>query len=261
MENPFKKNKSHEKKVTLSDTKQRTAQNNRDAKRPRIEKKTQEKVWDGRHAASQETYGRKKFKDIENLKVRKRLRFDWKPGYFKGLSTKKLKEVFEETRQRVVKKAMAANPTFFDKKSRKMYRENFDRARADYNNSYAPQAYDLEKRGVLPEKNNEVNAPEQTREEYIQENAENFADGIVSAIEEKQEQEMHQFRESLGQNDEGFIELENDAKEKFQAMNAAIRESGKDSDEYFEAHSEWMNARAKVEAHEASYRNEETTEE
>lgn len=208
--------------------------------RKRIIRSNSEKVWDGQHAAKVPEYGTRKFADIENPKDTPEeyplVKGANKDPRYKNMSDEALEGLFHQARERQKSDVIMKNHEFEGKQ--------------DYRSSYRRISKEMLRRGLLEEARN---AQIPSREEFRAE-TDRFADGIVAAIEEKQEQEMHEFRESLGQNDSEFLEFESDAQSKFQAMNAISRNQGKESDAYFEAHKQWMNARARVEAHEASYR-------
>lgn len=250
--------------------------------RTKISRTTTEKVWDGRQAASDERYGTKKFKNIasEDFDESKYLRDseDQKGQKFKGLNTKNLKNFFEETRDRLRKKAKAAERYGTRKKNltkneaQKISKERGRLYRSvgnDYSENYDEQAQALESRGALVKKE-KLNVPELTRFEQTQITAGEIADKSVELfqgmIKDKKEEFDRKEFAHLGHTDQEFIDFEIEAKEKFQAMNTVIKDlksKGIDhinDDAYFNARIDWMNAKARVEAHEESYRNTESQE-
>jgi hypothetical protein len=225
-------------------------------KRPRVEYKKNETVWDPEKEKRHENYGQGMFKNKKDAFVPKSKNPERTSKDFKGVSDKKLETVFQETRERVVtnlEKTREFTKQAFGKLSRKK-REELSNARKDYENSYIKQAQELERRGVLPE-HQKVNAPEQSSSDLREEDAKKFGDNIVKAIETDQEKDMHKIRESLRQTNPEGVDLEHHAREKFQEMNRVIRELKSENidhtknDRYFSAQTDWLNAKARVQAY------------
>lgn len=263
--------------------------------RARISRTTSEKVWDGAKAEKHQNYGQGMFKNLKDKFIPKAKKFKKVVKDFPEVSDSKLKDTFEETRKRVsteLKDVQGLAQKVYGKLSRNE-RDALRNARDDYQVSYRKQSEELERRGI--DVNNKevyiqearINAKENYREAVNnisgdniergdssestrllghKDNIKKFGDKIVEVIKEDHSNDMHKFRESLGQNDPEFLEFEADAKEKFQAMNTVIKDlksKGIDhinDDAYFNAKMEWMNAKARVEAHEESYRDPESKE-
>lgn len=249
--------------------------------RKRIPAEPDKKVWDGNQADKQPEYGTRKFADIENPKNTVEeyplvINANKDPEY-KNLSNEDLERRFYTVRERQKSDVIIDSHEFQGKN--------------DYRTSYKRLSKEMLRRGLLEESKTThvdkslVNVQERARDVYNrvvkdqvgpedstqsarlldnQENIKKFADDIVGAIYEKQEQEIDAHIKTLGHETKEFTELENTAKQKFQALNKVIRDlksQGIDyktspNEAYSRARLDWMNAKARVEAYEELYKNQ-----